>query len=44
MEIVPLGSNGPQISKKVSGYKDLTQINNLTSKPVINEKFKHQDK
>ena len=44
MQIVPSGSNGPQISKKVSGYKDLTQINNLPLKLVINEKFELKNK
>ena len=39
MKIVPLGSNGPQISKKVFGRKDLTQINKLTLKTVINEEL-----
>ena len=40
MQIVPLGSNGPQIFKKVSDCKDLTQINKLTLKHAINEQFK----
>ena len=44
MQIVPLGSNGLQISKKVPGYKDLTQINKLTLKPVTIEQFKHENK
>ena len=43
MQIVPL-SNGPHILKKLSGYKDLTQINKLRLKPVINEQFKHKSK
>ena len=37
MQVVPLGSNVPQISKKVFGYKNLTQINKLTLKTVIND-------
>ena len=43
MQIVRLGSNGLQISKKVSGSKDITQINKLTLKPVINEQFKDKN-
>ena len=39
-----LRSNGPQISKKSCGYKDLTQINKLTLKPVINEQLKLKNK
>ena len=39
MQIVPLGSNGSQISKKVFGHKDLTQIKELTLKTVINEEL-----
>ena len=34
----------PSASKKVSGYKDLTQIYKLTLKHAINEKFKHKNK
>ena len=37
MQVVPLGSDVPQNSKKVFGYKNLTQINNLTLKTVIND-------
>ena len=39
MQIIPLESNGPQISKKVFGHKDLTQINKLALKTVINEEL-----
>ena len=39
MQIVPLGSNETQISKKVFGHKNLTQINKLTLKIVINEQL-----
>ena len=39
MQIVPLGSNGPQISKKVFGQKNLTQINKLTLKIVMHEQW-----
>ena len=39
MPIVPLGSNRPQISKKVFCHKNLKQINKLTLKTVINEQL-----
>ena len=39
MQIVPLGSNEHQISKKGFGHKDLTLINKLTLKTVINEEL-----
>ena len=39
MQIAPLGPNGPQISKKEFGHKNLTQINKLTLKIVINEQL-----